>query len=722
MAAASSSPAIAIRQQDGLADAIRSGRFGAFSAISDCAACLMPLLHAMRWSGGMRRVAESMPHFADSLSLAGLRNVLANLNYKTAPHRVALDQIDPRLMPCLFVPDGGSVMVVFERQAGGIHVFDGTAGEERVVDQPDIPGTAYFLSAAEEHGTRISAGKGTWFNAVIERFRGIGYQMLGITFMLNMFALAVPIFIMMVYDRVIPAASIETLAAMGVAVLLALICDLALRMIRARALAYVGARFDVILINNAFQHILALPSVFTERAPVSMQVSRLKQFESIREFFTGPLAAVALDIPFSLVFLAVIAAVGGWLAAIPIVMMVLFGVMGLVFSRDLRERAKVSGDARAKRESFLVEAISNLRSIKQAAAEDTWVGRYRELSAESAMARFRAAQTSFLIQSLSHAIMVSSGVAVVGFGAVLILEGDMTVGGLVATMALVWRLLSPLQTAFTTLPRIESVRQSIDRLNQLMRMKTEPDSTSSRAFVRDFQGRISFSRVSIRYRAEDEPALLGASFDIAPGSIVAITGPNGSGKSTILKLVARIYQPQAGTVRIDDIDTRQLDLGELRDAIAYVPQERHLFHGTIAQNMRLSEPTASEADLMWAAEEAGVLGNIVDMPEGFQTRIGDYKTLSLPAGFAQRLCLARAFLKKAPIVLLDEPANALDQASDKGLVEALHNLKGKSTVLMVTHRPSHMKLADRMIVLNGGVIAHDGTPDEGIDVLRELSA
>jgi ATP-binding cassette subfamily C protein/ATP-binding cassette subfamily C protein LapB len=219
---------------------------------------------------------------------------------------------------------------------------------------------------------------------------------------------------------------------------------------------------------------------------------------------------------------------------------------------------------------------------------------------------------------------------------------------------------------------------------------------------RVFRGDLQAMRISHRYRADTDPALLGADLSAKRGEIVAVCGNSGSGKSTLLKVVAGLYQPQGGAVTIDGIDIRQLPPGELQRAICYLPQNGHLFHGTIEQNLRLAEPTASAHDLQMALEAAGAVDDVMALREGIATRIGDNRTKTLPAGLLQRLSLARVFLSRAPIILLDEPGQSLDDRGDSALKNMLQTMRGRRTVILVTHRPSHIALCDRVIVLQDG--------------------
>ena len=316
------------------------------------------------------------------------------------------------------------------------------------------------------------------------------------------------------------------------------------------------------------------------------------------------------------------------------------------------------------------------------------------------------------MQSLAQAIMMAAGVATVGFGVLRILNGDMSVGALIACMALVWRVLSPLQGLFLTLTRLEQTLNSVKQINLLMKINSEDDPSPSSLSTREFAGHIVMDRVSFRYRPNAEPALLGASFEVKPGEMLSIIGPNAAGKSTALKLLLTMSRPQAGQVILDGMDVRQINSITLRQAIAYVPQEAHFFHGTIAQNLRLSQPMATHEEMAEACIKANVIEEISNLTHGFETRIGDQSIQSLPSSFKQRLSLARAYLKKSPILLLDEPAKTLDFEGDTAFMRSLDAIKGQMTILMVSHRPSHIRMADKVLVLEDGMVRQFGTPAE----------
>ncbi len=714
-----SAAAFQIAPIESLAAALREDKLGDFTAVSATAACLMPLLEALQWRGSPRDVAESLPHFANTLDLVDLRNVLVTLGFESYCERVSLHKIDKRLLPCLYVQSSGETYVIKSYENSKYRVFDGALNRECEIDAARTRGDAYFFSVTgTEEANAAQLAQGSWFAALIKRFRKTFYSLLVLTFALNLVALAVPLFIMVVYDKVIGAHSIETLPSLAAGILVALLADIFIRLVRSRAIGGVAGRLDYILGAEAFRQVLSLPPAATERSTVGSQVSRLKEFESVRDFFTGPLVTVGLELPFVVLFLAVIAALGGFIALIPLFMIVAFVLVGWLLLPRVRDSVADAGRARSERQGFLVETLANLRTVKAGAAEPVWRDRFRAMSASAVSANYETSKRSVLLQTSAHLLMTLSGVAVLGFGTLQVLSGAMTVGALIATMALVWRVLSPLQAGFLAFSRLEQVKQSIRHINQLMQLRPESHVGKSSLLGRSFGGRVAFDRVSFRYAADGDPALLGAAFDAKPGEMVAILGQSGAGKSTMLKLTAGLYYPQAGAVSIDGLDLRQIDPIEMRRVIAYVPQTSSLFYGTIGQNLRLSVPTATDEELAQAAAEAGLLHSILDLPEGFETRIGHRTRTQLPFGFAQRLIIARALLRRAPIMLLDEPATNLDEGGDQILMDLLDRLKGRSTILMVSHRPSHIRIADKAVVLEQGMVQFVGAPEEAISFIQ----
>ncbi len=705
-----------------LANAIRNHTFRKIDEISPYAACIMPILSELGWRSYKRELIEAIPHFADHLDLIDLRNMLVTLGYESDEKKTRVDKLSPTLLPCLFVSNTGGIYVITEMSGNEVTYFDAHKKDYCTDNITRKKGTAYLFT--DMHPTHAMTGQEQtgekWFGQVLKRFRKLVKHLIAITFMLNVIALFVPLYIMVVYDNVIGARSTHSVPYLMAGLGIALACELMFRLLRSKTLGLLAGRLDYIIGVETFKKILSLPPLLTERSTVISQLSRLRQFESIRDFFTGPSAALFLELPFVLLFVALLAVLGGSIALVPIAMIALYAIFGLLWFPSLNKKLIYAGHARSARQRMLMESFSGLRELKALGAEGAWLELYREASGEAMTRTYSTSTSHAIINSVAQSLMTIAGIAVLTLGTLKVMSGEMSIGALIAIMALLWRVLSPLQGVCLAMLQIDQITQSIKQLNQLMRVPSEPNSHKAGLLMPKIKGKITFDRVTFRYGPNEDPALIGASFSIEPGEFIAIVGGNGSGKSTVLKLVAGMYRAQAGTLAIDDTDVRQMNAVDLRRVIAYMPQKPSLFYGTIAQNIRLNQPLATDNQLELAARQAGILSSVMRLPNGFDTLVGDHTTSRLPSGLINGICLARSYLRQAPIFLLDEPGTSLDKVTDQNLIDHLNQTRGNQTVLMVSHRPSHIKLADRAIVLVNGMVAHVGTPDEAVKYLTEM--
>lgn len=705
------------------AETLRKNQLDEFSSDCPYAACLFPLLKALGWKSVARELIEALPHFADDIDLVDLRNILVNIGYESFPMSVQLNQLQSELYPNIFVAKSGEVYVLLERTNDDIKYFD--ALQQKIVCRPEqqltISGTAYlFTDKNATHGLPNSADiSSNWFGDLTARFQKLIIHLFGMTFVINIVALLVPLFIMVIYDKVIGTKSLNSLPLLLSGVAILIVTDLVLRFLRAKILGSVAGRMDYLIGVETFKKLLYLPPINIERSTVSAQLAQLKQFDSIRDFFTGANASIVLELPFVLLFLVVIAILAGPIALVPLLMVFAYIIVGFLLIPNINRKISRSGKARTNKQRMLLQTLSGRKEIKSIGGESVWWERFREVSGEAIMSNYDTFVINSIMHSVAQAMMMFTAVAVMSLGAIGVINGELSIGVLIATMALVWRILSPLQGAFLSISKFQQTFKSMKQINQLMKIPVEKSDFNSGLVIQDMKGNIVMDRVSFRYGVDQDPALLGVSLQIKPGELVAIVGYTGSGKSTLLKSIAGMYKPQGGAIYIDGIDMRQLNIMELRRSIAYVPQHTTMFHGTIAQNMRLANGLATNAELEHAARKAGVLEEILALPDGFNTRLTDNSTEKYPPGFLRSLSIARAFVSSTKIVLFDEPGASLDFESDTRFMNQLKELKGQCTMVMVSHRPSHIRLADKVILMNQGSVQYAGDADEAISILME---
>lgn len=662
-------------------------------------ACMVPLLDALGWRGAPQTLAEALPHFSEVQTVEELCDVFQRLHFEGRSLRFDLGRPEPSLLPCLFRARDGGIYTLLSADADGVTAFSGQSRETVTLNYGK--GTAYVFTPLE---SASGAGSQNWVGSVIHAYFPLLWAVLGLSAVINLLSVAAPLFTMAIYDKVIGTGSFDTLVTIAVGAFLVIAGDFALRQIRGRALAHAGSRIARTVSNATIDRILMLPVGMSERAAIGTQIARVKDLESIRDFISQGQVAALFDVPFALFYLMVMAVLGGPLALVPLAAVLVTAAIGAAVHPMVRARTGITARADTERQEFFVEMVAKMPALRAIGGLAHWRDRYDRLSARTARSGHTAANLSATHAALAGLVVPVAGLATVGVGALQVFAGTMTPGALMASMMLLWRVMVPLQTAVSMLPRIEQLRANARQINGLMSIRPEREPRCATLQPRRLKGEVSFSRVSLRYRNDADPALVGVTFTVKPGQIVAIVGPDGAGKSSLLKVMLGLYAPQAGNVRVDGVDIRQMDPVDLRKSIGYVPQASSLFYGTIAQNLRFADQTADEAELRWALSLAGALDEVEALPRGLDTRIGDNQSLRLSPSLTQKICLARAYIRRPRILLLDEPASRLDFEGDKALHAALAALRGHSTIFLVTHRPSHLTLADTVLTMDAGMI------------------
>ncbi len=675
----------------------RHERNGWETALCKLALCLNPGIKKLD-------VSEALPYGIESLDRVGLLNTMANLNYTSQCIKTHINDIDPRLMPCLFIPDFAPNAPAVILKSGKIfHSLKNTT--RNINEDSKIFGEVIFFQIANESEEstskyiRQSTGF-SWFRALMQRFHGtIGHIFLA-GLVLNMIGLATPLFIMLVYDRVISSHAINVLPFLALGVALAIAAEWVLRHVRSKSLSWLGGRLDNIVSNWIFQHLLNLSPSYIEWASVPSQVARIKTFESIRDFFSGSVFMSVLELPFMIIALLVIGVIAGPLVLVPIFASVLYMVLFYAIWRKVRVVIRNAAKASSARQQFSLETFEKAEAIRANGLGALWSAKFRELSGREALAQFQLGWLGVIGETLANTLTILSAVAVIGIGVHLVWAGTMSTGALVATMILVWRVLGPFYSLCTMIPRLEQLRNSVRQVNTLMDIDTEEATSRGLARPGRLNGRFDFKNVSLRYSPNDQPVFSNLSFHANPGDIVAITGENGSGKTSLLKLIKGMYPPSAGQVHVDGFDIRQLNPHDLRRHIAYIPQSLDFFRGTVAENLRFGNPLASDGEIQQALGQAGVLGDIMALPEGLKTMLCDDNGINLSSSLSLRLSMVRAYLQEAPIMLIDElPNSLLTEEAGRFLYDSILRNRGNQTVFIVTYREDFLRMANTIVFL-----------------------
>jgi len=674
---------------------------------------------------------------ADLLTGTGIRLPASIADIPILAERAALvsEQVEQSLQelayignPALLVAKDGTITlaarwldgdrVVLAAQGGG----KGTVISRLSAVEGSYSGLAIILRPAFHFDRRTGAtvedeGTRDWFWGTILEFRRYFLDIALAALLINVFGLATAIFAMQVYDRVVPNEALETLWMLSLGVFIVAGFDFAMRTLRGRYIDMAGSKADLIMSRRLFERLLGM-RLGNKPASAGAMAMTMREFETIREFFTSASVSVLIDFPFVLIFIAAIGFIGGWLAMVPAVAIPIILAIGYLVQRRLGRAIQKSLRQKAHRGSILVESVTGLEIIKSRTAEGqmlrTWQGVNEAGAATSDDIRRYSA---YAINFASFAYMIVFVLMII-WGVYEISDGVLTLGALIACSILLGRAMAPVAGMAALLVRLAQSREALEKLDALM--QTPVDRPSGAVFHRpeNFRGEIEFRGVDFAYSAETRNVIERLSVRIPAGEKVGIIGSIGCGKSTFARLMLGLYDPNSGSVLCDGLDIRQLDPAYYRAKIGYVEQSPFLFFGTIRENIAMGHPGVESSALMQAAETAGVLDFVGETSQGLELVVSE-RGENLSGGQRQSICLARALLLNPPILILDEPTSAMDPMSEEKFKQRLARIAADRTVVILTHRASLLSLVDRLMVLDGGRLVADGPREAVLAALKD---
>ncbi|HEY8355647.1 MAG TPA: type I secretion system permease/ATPase [Methylophilaceae bacterium] len=555
-----------------------------------------------------------------------------------------------------------------------------------------------------------------WFWGVLSENGRVYRDILLAAFLINTFALALPLFTMNVYDRVVPNKSVETLWMMSLGVALIIVGDFTLRTVRGYFLDWASQRVDIKLSSRIMEQVLG---VRMENRPVSVGsfASNLRSFETVRDFITSATITTFIDIPFALIFIAVMA----WIAWPMLIPVVFGGIVMLVYALSVQikmhELSETMYRASAMRNATLIESLVGLDTVKAMGIEGAMQTRWERSTAFLAEVGGKLRLLSSTINNGSMGLQQFITVSMILLGVYLIMHGELTMGGLIACTMLASRALSPISQAAGLMTQYHNATTALTSLEGIMSNPVERPQDAVFLSRSHFRGDIEFRGVSFSYPESEQAALHNVSFRIRAGEHVAILGRMGSGKTTLHKLILGLYQPTSGAVLVDGIDIRQLDPAELRRNIGYVQQDTRLFYGTMRDNIAMAAPHTEDEDIIRAAQVGGIDEFIDQHPKGYDMTIGE-RGETLSGGQRQGVGIARAIINHPPILLLDEPTSAMDYSCEETVKQRLKKEAAGKTMILISHRSSLFDLVDRIIVIDSGRIVADGSKQDIINALK----
>jgi ATP-binding cassette, subfamily B, bacterial HlyB/CyaB len=639
-----------------------------------------------------------------------IRHAANKLGLKTKLVNAELARASYLPLPALVVDISGAMYVLARVNDRKILIQDPRQGNPQLLSHEDVAArwsgqVMLFTSRASLAGD-LSQFDFSWFIPAIIKYRKLLGEILIVSFFLQLIGLATPLFFQVVMDKVLVHRGLTTLDVIAVGLLLCSIFESLLSGLRTYVFAHTTSRIDVELGARLFRHLLSLPLSYFKSRRVGDSIARVRELESIRSFLTGNAITLVMDVLFSFVFIGVMLYYSKWLTLAVIASLPFYVLLSMTLTPSLRTRLREKFNRGADNQSFLVETISGIDTVKAMAVEPQTTRRWDAQLAGYVEAGFRTVALGTIAREGVNIVGKLVTVATIWIGARLVIDGDMTVGQLIAFNMLAGRVAQPIMRIAQLWTDFQQTGMSMQRLGDILNAPGEVNNGSRNTMPR-LEGRIELDAVSFRYRPDAAEVLHGVNLKIEPGEVIGIVGRSGSGKSTLTKLIQRLYVPERGRILVDGMDLAMVDVSSLRRQIGVVLQENILFNRTLRENIALTDSGAPLDSVIASAKLAGAHDFILELPEGYDTMVGEQGS-TLSGGQRQRVAIARALMNNPRILIFDEATSALDYESERIIQNNMRAICHGRTVIIIAHRLSAVRDAHRIIVMERGSVVEEG--------------
>jgi len=649
----------------------------------------------------------------ERLSAAELILAARHLGMSAKSMRTRVDRLSKTAMPAIAVGKEGAFVVLARVDEDKCLVHDPIAQRPEIRDLAAFgegwSGELIVLASRASLAAELARFDFTWFVPAVIKYRRLLGEVVLVSLVLQLFALVTPLFFQVVMDKVLVHRGLTTLDVIAAGLLVVVVFDVTLSALRTYVFAHTTSRIDVELGAKLFRHLLALPIGYFQARRVGDSVARVRELENIRNFLTGNAITVLLDLLFSVVFLAVMLYYSGWLTLIVLISLPCYVALSLLWTPLLRARLHEKFNRGAENQAFLVETVSGIDTVKAMAAEPQWTRKWDSQLAAYVNAGMRTTVVSTMANGGVTMVSKLVTVATLYFGAKLVIAGDLTVGQLIAFNMLAGQVSQPIMRLAQLWTEFQQTGISLQRLGDILNTRTE--AVGNRSSLPALKGAILLKDVVFRYRPDMPEVLRGVSLKIAPGEVIGVVGRSGSGKSTLTKLIQRMYTPEQGRVLVDGIDLALVDATSLRRQIGVVLQDNTLFARSIRENISLTDAGAPLEVVIRAARLAGAHEFISELPEGYDTVVGEHGA-TLSGGQRQRIAIARALITNPRILIFDEATSALDYESERIIQDNMKSICRGRTVVIIAHRLSAVREANRIIVMDRGKIVEMGSHED----------
>lgn len=680
---------------------------------------LQILLTGLGFEGDSRHLCEATPYQIDDFTTQNFIQSIGNLGYKLNYTATFDKQNECFRFPYLCTDvNGESLVVLGQSRSQKDKLIIHRDGHLNRVHVNECVGMTmfYFSSEFDLHDHPVNKMGVDTVSKLMRRFKEHRNHLVILSVVLMLVRLAMPLYVMSIYNRVLPAESTSTLIALAVGVGIALLADFVMRNMRSQLLIDISNRFDFLVSQKVLRHLLSLNPVTLEATKPHTHLYRWRDIASIKEFISSNLTQALLDFPSSILFAIVLTILSPKLGGIIFLAAFLLLTAGWLARRSFAESAQATAAITSMKHKLGEEILEENELLRFSGRLPKWQKAFQLRSILSARASMTATQQSSLVSNFSYAIIMTGGVCVIAVGALEVMAGNLMPGVLIAAMILVWRTLTPLQSVSLGLAKLKQVRGAAARIDDLFSI---PPETNTQGLVRSangVQGEMELKNVMFRYEVERQPALMNINLKVKHGEMIVISGDSGAGKSTLMKVMAGMLQPNSGSVKVNQFDIRRFNPSEYRREVGYLPDTVSIFHGTLTQNLIMANIAATKAELSAVCRALNLTRNSTDLPEGLDTWFHDDKDYS--ASLTTRIGIARILLKKPKLILLDEPHNHLDDFRVHELVPILKTLKKRSTIVVITNNAAIKRIADKEVVMSEGQIARVNGISKSVKVAK----
>lgn len=676
--------------------------------------CLVMIAHYHELPADEEQIKHSYAASDDGITLTDMQRAARELGLKCKLAQVNLSKLSKLSLPAILVLSKGSYIILANCKEDELLIFDPSIGKPTTMKPQDLlniwEGSILLFTPKQTiEGERAFGIK--WFLPALWKYKKLIGEVLVAALFLQIIGLVSPLVTQVIIDKVLVHQGITTLNVLVIGLLVIIVFELIMGICRNYVFTHTTSRIDISLGVKLFNHLFRLPLTYFENRRVGDTIARIRELENIRQFITGPPLTGVLDVLFMVIYLSVMFYYSAALSFVVLGSLPFFIILSIVLTPLIKHRLEEKFQHGADSQSYLVEAVSGMQTIKSFALEPISQKKWESLLAKYVKSSFRLSILSGSAGAIAQMIQKIFNLAVLWYGTHLVMEGVISVGQLIAFQMLSGRVSDPVLRLVQMWQEFQQVGISIKKLGDIFAVKPEPSLSAAKTRLPRIRGRIAFESVTFRYRTDGPEIIRKLTFTAEQGSVVGIVGRSGSGKSTISKLIQRLYVPESGKISIDGIDLSLADPSWMRRQIGVVLQENYLFSGTIRENIAIHSPSSNMEAIIHAAQLAGAHEFILGLAEGYDAMVGE-RGMTLSGGQKQRIAIARALLANPRILIFDEATSALDYESERIIQQNLQHIVQGRTVIIIAHRLSTIRAADKILVIDKGEWVEEGSHKE----------